>query len=272
MPLKLFFSRHHIEAFTPTLERLIDESDAIVLEQGIQTADIDVYEDLLNELSQGKPMLEDINALFKDDAQTQSKSKSAFDDKLLKKIQGSEKTIHLERSPLGLSERDEIFDYGPGRQRKFDDSWSELRRSFERQAALDRQRDEIHTLQIKALVQKSPNSTILVLRGAVHQRGIEKFLRDKGVIFTSFRPYEPYVLPMSWEVESKLEVGEKVTLHELLMAVVETREVEMSCDLREAGETDYARVRKQIKTMTEEELEHYLRKDLEQYLKRRSHR
>jgi len=221
---------------------------------------MEVYEDLLNELSQGKPVAEDIQTLFREGHPSIARKK--FDDKFLEVISGTSKRIYLENSPYGRADH-EALEISKKRIRRSQiiQSVQESRRKYDLQGAYDKKRDVALCDQVINIIRKNPDANILVMRGAIHERTVAKLLHDSGQTFRSYHPHEPYLIPICDDIQSKVEAGEPVTRKDFLMADVQSTEmIKRSYDPSE-GEVNpmvLRQIDKSIREMSEKELVRYL--------------
>jgi len=266
LSLNFFFHGHFIDHLTSRLEELIRDSNVIVVEQEIRMTDGGLYESLLNELSQGKPVVEDILAIFSE--RYASIGRNKFDKKFLESISGTKIQICLEDSPLTENDHEVLIESEPLSPHVIPDPRESMRR-YELQATYHRRRDMALCDQIIAIRRDHPRANILVMRGAVHQRSIEKFLKGRREQFKSFHPYEPYVLvPITADILSKVEAGEPVTRKDFLMADVETVEMVKRFDdpwTATESEAVLRQIEESIQTMDEEQLTQYLKKAASKY-------
>jgi hypothetical protein len=218
--------------FTPTLARLVSAADIIVTEN--VTKETSRYtEDVYNNLSSGKISVED--------AMTQLSSRIykrngfheidvMYDVKFDEMIAGSGKRIYVERSPFTSAEYEQsqsawnppsapctFYDMTP-----YLKACEEKLRSEANSLVL---REKEFAVQLSVLSKEHPESRMLVLRGAGHQRILEKLLREQGLKFKSHLFDERIRLLLKEVIVSRLAVGLRVKREELAMAVVQDFEL-----------------------------------------------
>ncbi len=259
MTLVLYFAQHTAESFTPVLERLFTNAQILVIENATDgTADI--YEDLLNDLSHGRLLPNDMKAIASGDRA------SAFFAMLYHMIYESGKLVYLERSPLTISDEKRYFGdlnrikiYPDETLDAFLGRWKQ--RATEK-ASLNKTRDENHARQLAELVRSNPDHEILVIRGTLHQRPLEGFLLRNGISdYSSFHPREPYFIDIANETLSKIEADEEVSRKELMMVQIENLEG-ARFGVRPLTQDEVSQMRQKIMSMPEPSMVAYLKKRL----------
>lgn len=229
MNLNLYFTLHRVEEFTPTLDRLFSMSDIVAVEQGDSEL-VECVETIYNRLSAGQITVECVMEAGPSETYSADGFQPvdpAFDRKFYEMIANCHKQICVERCPLTRAEF-----------QRFDSSWSppnwnRLGRGFVTDYLLSYKnhlrnlagrlvvRDRPYALQLAELSRRNPESHILVLRGATHQRTLERFLAEEGLGFTSHLCDARVRCMLNSELLQKLALGLRVGRRELLMCAVQ---------------------------------------------------
>lgn len=259
MTLVLYFAQHTAESFTPILERLFTNAQILVIENATDgTADI--HEDLLNDLSNGRLLPNDMKAIASGDRA------SAFVTMLYQMIYESGKLVYLERSPLTILDEKRYFGDLNEIEKYQDDTLDaflgRFRKAVTEKASLNKTRDENHARQLAELVRSNSKHEILVIRGALHQRPLENFLLRNGIYdYSSFHPREPYFIDIANETLSRVEVGEEISRKELMMVLIESLEC-ARFGVRPLTQDEISQMRHKIMSMPEPSMVAYLKKRL----------
>ena len=254
MPLNLYFSWHTVEAFTPAFRELFSCADVFVNEHGWNSGRVEYEERLYNKLAKGEANPEELMKKIPDD-----QTDPAFYETLYGIIFRSEKKILLERSPLTLFEAlADLAEIELGNV-ALNEKLRNYERALQRRAAFHRKRDECFASLLDEYCKPHPNNNVLVMRGCMHQRALEKFLTDRSVGFKSHVSHTPLPLHFNLEIVSKLEVGLDINRRELLEALVE--HIELSSekyDLKTMKMSDLIGVQSKTASLSDTKMEQLL--------------
>lgn len=251
MSLSLYFSWHTVEAFTPSLTKLFSKTNVFVNEHGWNSGRVEYEERLYNELSKGRINPKEMMKKIRD-----SLTDPAFYETLYGLIFRSKKRILLERSPLTLQEAKDDLSPIEFTNATLDEKLRIYAVALQKRAVYHRRRDEGFTSLLLEYCGRYPGSDILVMRGCMHQRALEKFLIEKGVAFVAHLSHDPLPLHTNLEIVSKLEAGEDTNRRELLIALVEHTELNSGkYDLRTLKMTELISIQNTLAVLSDTELE-----------------
>jgi hypothetical protein len=150
-----------------------------------------------------------------------------FEEKLYAAIYRSGKAVFVEHSPLGIDEVQRVYQsYG---SKISGVSLQETLRQYggvlQALASYQKRRDIALARQLGILVREKPDSSILVIRGAGHERTLTASLVGAKIPFTSYHSHEPMLLFHESMVTSKLALGEEPVQLDLLKSIVENAEL-----------------------------------------------
>jgi hypothetical protein len=254
MPLDLYFCLHvGEESFTEQFRELFTRADIIVLEQTAHDDSIDSAEEGVNALSRGEITPGQI------DQHTQDGDLIATDRiyfrRLNEIIYQSQKRIYFERSPLGPEEIRRMSKYNVRGDSLSKHYLRDYLRDYEKHlsfvAACHRKRDKEFASQLAHLQRNSMGANILAIRGAAHQRILERFLGVAKVLFVSHLSDLRISLLMESTIISRRALGEEAEKRELLMALVQLFEIQESGDLSKIKLADIARTYDKVSMMSE---------------------
>jgi hypothetical protein len=230
LKLDLYFTVHTVEMFTSTLERLFSTADIIVTENAAKESSRfleSVYEDL----SAGKTSVED--AMTQIDSESYERNGFRRMDPMynltfFRMIAGSRKRIYVEHSPLTRGEAEQYLSAGKPPNTSSDmivylKSYENKLRS---EANCHVLRDRELAVQLAGLSKENPESRILVLRGAAHQRILEGLLREQGLKFKSYLSDKRAKYILENAIVSKFALGMRVKTKELAMAAIQNFELD----------------------------------------------
>lgn len=175
-----------------------------------------------------------------------------FEEKLYAAIYRTGKTVLCEHSPLGISDMqkaDQLYNWrisGVAVEealRKYKEVLREL-------SILNKRRDIALARQLRALVMDKPSSSILVVRGAGHERTLKASLEGAGVHFTIYHSHEPLLLLHESVVTSMLAFGEEPSQLDLLKCLIEP----LVLGPRPPTQVNIAGVRQRMSTLSESDL------------------
>lgn len=183
MGITLYFSTHEAEAITPRLRQLYDAANIVLLEQDYQEED-DLNLNLLNELSRGNVLIDDV---LKITSGPHGQMYPGFTNGILAMVYRSGKRILLERSPYSVYDAAEQYALARKEFRNMPlaKACRLLAENLAKRAENQKKRDEALTVQLAEVVAQEPSSNILVLRGFGHKPSLEKALTSQSVAFTS---------------------------------------------------------------------------------------
>jgi len=251
LSLNLYFSWHTIEAFTPTLTKLFSKTHVFVSEHGWKSGRVEYEERLYNKLSKGKTNPEDLMKKIPD-----TRTDPAFYEALYRLIFGSGKRIVLERSPLTFEEASNDLSPIEFKNVTVNEKLQIYERNLQQRAVYHRRRDECFAALLHECCRVYPGSDILVMRGCMHRRPLEKFLRNKVVAFVTYLSHSPLPLHANLEIVSKLEVGEDINRGELLTALVEHTELDSGkYDLKTLKMADFINIQNRLAGLSDSEME-----------------
>jgi hypothetical protein len=259
MPLTLYFSSHEAEAVTASLRELFRESEIVVIEHSFTEGADDLTENLLNELSQGKLLPDDLREIS---SGVGPQPFPAFDRELNSMIHRSGKTIVLEHPPVGV---DDALDYTVLQCQQFgntpvDETCRQLTENLAKRADYEKKRDDALARQLTSLNRRHPNSNILVIRGEAHQRSLGNALAALGTPARSLTSHKPMLTLFETEPMQKLIAGEKPSRRELLATLVE--QVETRTQIFRPTQANIRALRNLIDGMSDRQCEEYLKKRL----------
>jgi hypothetical protein len=247
--LRLYFSWHTAEAFTAKLRDLFSAANVLVSEYSYDSGLVELHERQYNELSNGGMSAERLLENIPD-----TRTDPLFYARLFGMISNCRKRIYLERSPLGPIEAMQMLADIELRGTP-EEKLNMYRDSLRRRADCERRRDERFASQLAALVEENSTSQVLVLRGAMHQRALERFLKAHDVQFETYLSHNPMFMHTETEILSKLEVGQQTNSRELLMAIAERPKLaEKGFDPVRPKMIELAEVQRELKLLSEDEL------------------
>jgi hypothetical protein len=251
-----------VDEFKPILGHLFSAAGIIVIEHG-SVEEAEDAENMFNSLSTGKITVED--------AMTQWSSESylcdgfheigpTYDRTLFEMIAGSHKRIYVEHSPLTRAQLDRSIAAPNLTMNPLDEHYlRDYLRTYEERlcsrATAIRVRDKQFALQLGELSKQNPKSHILVPRGVGHQDALERFLTEQGLSFESRLSDERARLLMETEVLRKMAAGLQVERRQLLLAVVQSLEIDRLCGKSMFRMADVVKTYDIVATMSESELE-----------------
>jgi hypothetical protein len=186
-------------------------------------------------------------------------------------IYRSQKVVCVEQSPTPVSDMKGLLLISLTPCRGLDDLLKRYETGVNRLGRFETARDESFASQLRELCANNRGTEILAIRGPSHQRGLEKFLRDAGVQFSSFLSQEPMTIDMQNELVSRLEVGEVPNRKTLMMALISQCELWKHGDFRKLRQAYYVEVARKFENMSEREMEDYLKKRFDQLFGRTVH-
>jgi len=249
LPLNLYFSWHTGEAFTNNFEKLFSTANIFVVEYALKYRNVAYYEHLYNKLSKGRLTPKQFLKIMPPDLRTDPD----FYRILSEIIFNNQKRIYLERSPMALEEALKWIEYVLRGTR--DERLQTYENKLREQAMSQKQRDESFARQLKKYVSENPDTEILTMRGAMHQRALERFLTAEGVRFTSHPFHSPMPLTTQETIVASLEVGEATNPHELLLSIAEKRRI---ADPRTTKISELAAIQIALREVPEQNLLKYL--------------
>jgi len=254
MPLAIYFSSHEGEAISPSFDQLFANTDVIVLELA-QKEGCEELERLYNELSQGKKAPEDLRRILP------GSDFPDFEEKLYVAIYRSGKTVYVEHSPLRIDEVQRVYQLYGWRISgvSLEEALREYKAVLQELANYQKRRDMALARQLRILVKDRPDSSVLVIRGAGHERTLKASLAGAGVSFTSYHSHEPMLLLHESVVKSKLALGEEPVQMDLLKCIVETAEL----GSLPPTQANIGAIRQRMRSLKESELQNRVRKMLE---------
>jgi len=254
----MYFSSHEAEAVTPRLRQLFAEADTVLIEQSFSEED-DLNLNLLNELSRGNLLPEDIDKISSDIG---NQPHPDFARELHSMIFRSRKSVELERPPVNVNDaiaynaltRQEFQNTSIGKACRL------LADTLAKRAAYEKRRDDALAEQLTALARTNPDANILVIRGHGHQRSLENALTARGTPFRGLTSHEPMLILFTDELMQKLIAGERPSRRELLRSLVEQAETRTVSF--QHTQANIRVVRDRVGAMSELQCEKYLRKRL----------
>ncbi len=144
-------------------------------------------ERLYNELSQGKKTPEDLSRILT------GSGFPDFEEKLYAAIYRSGKTVYVEHSPLGIDEVqrvDQLYGWRISGV-SLEEALRQYKAVLQQLANYQKRRDIALARQLSILVRDKPNSSILVIRGAGHERTLTASLVEASLPFTCYHSHEP---------------------------------------------------------------------------------
>lgn len=230
LKLDLYFTVHTLEMFKPTFERLLSTADIIVTENAAKESSR-FLEDVYENLSAGKTSVEDATTRIVTESYERNgfrRMDPIYNLTFFRMIAGSHKRIYVEHSPLTRGELEQYLSaWKPsGTSSDMDaylKSYEDKLRSTANSHVL---RDRELTAQLAGLSKENPESRILVLRGAAHQRILERLLREQGLKFESYLSDQRAKLIREEAIVSRLAFGLGVKRKELVMAAVQNLELD----------------------------------------------
>jgi hypothetical protein len=248
--------------FTPTLARLVSAADIIVTEN-VAKESSRYTEDVYNNLSSGKISVED--AMIQLSSGTYIRNgfheiDVMYDIKFFEMIAGSGKRIYVERSPFTSAEYEQSQSAWnpPSAPCTFHDMTPYLKACEEKlrgEANCLVLREKEFVVLLSGLLKEQPESRMLVLRGAGHQRVIEKLLREQGVKFESHLFDERIRFLLRVAIVSRLAMGLRVKRNELAMGVVQAFELDRLYGTNLPTMEDVLKSYNTVAAMTASELE-----------------
>ena len=174
--------------------------------------------------------------------------------KLFDMIFASRKRIYFEHSPLGLIEA--IQNTAPIVVNGTIDEKLETYENWLRaRAHREKRRDETFASQLAGYCEENSTAKVLVMRGAMHQRALEKFLSADEIQFESHLSHSPMCMHTEEEIISKLEIGEATNRRELLLAITEQPELaRRGYDPKTPKIGELAEVQMELRSLSEEDL------------------
>lgn len=236
------------------MTELFSKADVFVSEHGWKSGRVEYEEHLYNKLSKGKVAPEELMKKIPD-----NQTDPAFYEKLYGLIFRSRKKILLERSPLTFQEATHDLSPIEFGNVALNEKLQIYEGNLRQRAAYHRRRDECFASLLDECCKVYPGSEMLVMRGSMHQRALEKFLTNRGVRFATYLSHTPLPLHLHLEIVSKLEVGDDTNQKELLKALVE--HIELSSgkyDLKTMKMIDLIGVQNRLADLSDSELERQL--------------
>jgi len=252
LPLSLYFSWHTPEAFTTEFVELFSAAEIFFVEYGYDSGLVEYHERLYNELSKGKKTPQQLAKLMSDPL-----TDTALYHALFEMISGRGKAVYLERSPLTVSEVVQMLTI-EFKAVDLDKNLRAYKKKLAERADCEKRRDVSFARQLRECCETNPGREILVMRGAMHQRGLERFLRSEDVKFTSHLSHNPLPMDTQTEILSRLEIGEDVNRRELLMALVESIELKRrGYDPKTLKIAELVEIQNALAELSEKDLERY---------------
>jgi len=258
VPITMYFSSHEAEAVTPFLRELFRESEIVLVENSFTDGADDLNENLLNELSQGRLLPDDLREIS---SGIGNPPFPAFDHELNSMIHRSGKTIVLEHPPVGVC--DGVKQNALMHQRfgniPFDEACRQLTENLAKRADYEKKRDDALAIQLTDLNHRHPDSNILVIRGDGHRRHLENALAALGTPARSLTSHKPMLTMFETELLQNLIAGAKPSRRELLTTLVEQVE---TIQFFKPTQANIRALREQIDRMSDRQCEEYLKKKL----------
>lgn len=181
----------------------------------------------------------------------------AFYQALFEMISRRGKAVYLERSPLPASEVEQMLTV-EFKGTDLNENLRVYKKKLAERADCEKRRDVSFARQLRECCETNFGPEILVMRGAMHQRGLERFLRSEDVKFTSHLSHNPLPMDTQTEILSKLEIGEDVNRGELLMALVELVQLKRrGYDPKTLKIVELVEVKNALAGLSERDLERY---------------
>lgn len=220
MPFVLYFASHEGEAISSLFHRLLSAADVVVLELP-QKEGSEELEALYGELSQGRKTPNDLIRTLPGSGFPE------FEVRLYIAIYRTGKTILVEHSPLGMSDTqraDQLYKWRISGV-PVEDALREYKEVLRQLSNFNKRRDIALARQLRVLVMDKTSSSILVVRGAGHERTLKASLEGTGIPFTTYHSHEPMLLLHESTVTSMLAFGEEPSQLDLLKCIVEPLEL-----------------------------------------------
>jgi hypothetical protein len=262
MPLTIYYCSHTKEAFNSVFDELFSSAEILVVENGFNGSASSKWEITYNQLSRRELTPEKLRSRAGyDEAEF---SDRAFYETLQERIfEPGGKTIFFEHSPLTRIDQKRwqdalrSFDF----HGKLKSVVIRYRGILELIASDQRKRNLSLSKQLKELVSRYPDRTILMIIGSGHKRVLEKLMGDQ-LMFSSRDMVSPMVGDIRSDLTTMLELGEPVTEHQLLMAIAENFELEEVRKSKVLEHADFLKIRKKIEPLAQEELKEFVKRRL----------
>jgi hypothetical protein len=260
LPLNLYFSWHTTEAFTVRLYSLFSNAQTFFVEYAYETGRVEYDEQLYNKLSRGLKTVSEMMKVMGD-----PRTDPGFYERLFGLIRNSEKRIHLERSPLTAAQVEEMLTLGDIKTERehFEENLKAYEKRLGFRANLERERDVSFAKQLENYYDGDASGEILVMRGDMHQRMLERSLAELNVNFKSSLSHDPLPLDTQTEILVKMQLGEVVSRKDLLTSVAEQNEFsKRRYNLKTMTIAQLMGIRNDLEKLSEVELEECFRKNL----------